>query len=412
MPGHDPDVTQTQDVNTADQGVMIKKLAEQIDSLKTIQDVVNTLKDSLTEYKTSLEFAHKQAQEAKEESRRALLEVSELRKEVSGLKYKLAQTENLHEKFLSLETYSRRENLIFDGIPESAQESCLEKVYDVLQNNMNIRDARDNIMFQRVHRLGHMYAGGRPRPIIAKFCWAQDWQRVWDNRRLLKSTNIWISQDFPAEVRQRRQVLSPILHAANKQSNMQASLVADTLYINRRAYTINNLQYLPEPVQLQNTSLQTEGNHVFFYGRNSPLSNFFPVKFKVNGVIYSCSEQFYQSSKAEKHNRYDLRDKIMLQTDPAAMYRIGKEINGGDDWKKEKVSIMESGLMAKFEQNPFLKKVLLHTENKTLVEAGPNTFWGIGLNMRDSRKNQMENWKGENNLGLALERIRQRLSSL
>ena len=78
---------------------------------------MNTLKESLVEYKSSLEFAHKEAQEAKEESRRALLEVNELKKEVNGLKFKLAQTENLQEKLLSLETYSCRENLIFDGLP-------------------------------------------------------------------------------------------------------------------------------------------------------------------------------------------------------------------------------------------------------------------------------------------------------
>ena len=43
MPGHDPHLTQTQEVNSVDPGVMIKKLAEQFDSLKTMQDVVNTL---------------------------------------------------------------------------------------------------------------------------------------------------------------------------------------------------------------------------------------------------------------------------------------------------------------------------------------------------------------------------------
>ena len=274
---------------------------------------------------------------------------------------------------------------------------------------MNIRDAREQIRFHRVHRLGRVNAG-RPRPIIAKFCWAHDWQRVWEKRRLLKSTNIWISQDFPAEVRQHRQVLTPILQTANKLANMQASLVADTLYLNRRPYTINNLHQLPEAVQLQNTSLQIEDDCVFFYGRNSPLSNFFPVKFKHNGIIYSCSEQYYQSIKAEKHNRFDLRDKIMLQTDPATMCRIGKEIKVNENWRREKVNVMETGLMAKFQQNPFLRKVLFHTEDKSLVEAGPNTFWGIGLNIRDSNKTDRQNWKGENNLGLALERVGQKLA--
>ena len=134
---------------------------------------MNTLKESLVEYKSSLEFPHKEEHEAKEESRRVLLEVNELKKEVSGLKDKLAQTGNLQEKLLSLETYSCRENLIYDGLPESPEKNCEEKVYEILQNKINIWEAHEQMWFHRVQRLGHVNAG-RPHPIIAKFCWAHD----------------------------------------------------------------------------------------------------------------------------------------------------------------------------------------------------------------------------------------------
>ena len=59
------------------------------------------------------------------------------------------------------------------------------------------------------------------------------------------------------------------------------------------------------------------------------------------------------------------------------------------DWDEVKVDIMEELLRLKVEQNPYVKKKLLQTEDYLIVEDSPkDSFWGWGPN-RD----------GENHLG-------------
>ena len=47
------------------------------------------------------------------------------------------------------------------------------------------------------------------------------------------------------------------------------------------------------------------------------------------------------------------------------------------DWNEVKLSIMEELLRLKIEQNPYVKKKLLQTENYLIVEDSPkDSFWG------------------------------------
>ena len=71
--------------------------------------------------------------------------------------------------------------------------------------------------------------------MIVKFQFYPDRETVWSKRKLLKSSNIWMSEDFPKEIENRRQVLMPILKAAWKQPAIQASLSVDKLIINSQA---------------------------------------------------------------------------------------------------------------------------------------------------------------------------------
>lgn len=45
---------------------------------------------------------------------------------------------------------------------------------------------------------------------------------------------------------------------------------------------------------------QIQHEFEFFYGRDSPFSQFHSVEFNVNGVKYSCTEQFMMHGKAGK----------------------------------------------------------------------------------------------------------------
>ena len=64
-------------------------------------------------------------------------------------------------------------------------------------------------------------------------------------------------------------------------------------------------------------------------------------------------------------------------------------------------AIVEHGNFLKFSQNKRLRKTLLETGNKTLVEAARNdSIWGIGVSVKDAAAGAK--WKGLNSLGCAL----------
>ena len=70
--------------------------------------------------------------------------------------------------------------------------------------------------------------------------------------------------------------------------------------------------------------------------------------------------------------------------------------------------MVEEGNYLKFSQNHDLKEVLLGTGDKVLVEASPDDrIWGIGFNSEEAEGRESE-W-GNNGLGKALMRVRERL---
>ena len=53
-------------------------------------------------------------------------------------------------------------------------------------------------------------------------------------------------------------------------------------------------------------------------------------------------------------------------------------------WKQNIKATCTPGLLAKFEQNPSLAKLLLSTGNKTLVESCKDKDWGTSVPLYDS----------------------------
>ncbi len=61
---------------------------------------------------------------------------------------------------------------------------------------------------------------------------------------------------------------------------------------------------------------------------------------------------------------------------------------------------MIDGIKCMFDQNEHLKRFLLETGDKPIVEINPyNNYWSCGLSMKDTNKLQdRDNWLGANNL--------------
>ena len=113
-------------------------------------------------------------------------------------------------KLLDLEARSRRNNLVFNKIPDPIEETwdeCDNKLLDFLSREMKMGEGAKNIVFHRVHRLGKPRRGvgpnGRPyppRPIIAGFRDFKDRDMVLKYAQNLKGTQYSVNQDSPVEI--------------------------------------------------------------------------------------------------------------------------------------------------------------------------------------------------------------------
>ena len=246
-----------------------------------------------------------------------------------GLQQKLSETteENriLKEKLLHLDWYTRRENLKFKGILEDENESSLitqRKIRDLIINKLKL-DAGKNMIFQRCHRLRKTTSANAD--IIGRFSWYGDRESVWNNRSMLKGSDIYINEDFPEEMEKRRTRLYPILKAA-RSKKMKATLNKDKLIVEGKTYQLETLDSLPEEIQPKTLATRETEHLVLFYGQDSCYSSFYPSQFMIDGTNFVCSEQYYQYNKALRLGNNDIAEQIMKTDKAAEHHRLGKKL--------------------------------------------------------------------------------------
>lgn len=118
------------------------------------------------------------------------------------------------------------------------------------------------------------------------------------------------------------------------------------------------------------------------------FSQWHPSKIIIDDVIYSHAEQYMMAEKARLFKDYDTLELIMKSESPREQKRFGRIVKGFDPeiWKQHRFNIVVKGNLAKFGQNPKLKKKLLETGDQILCEASPyDKIWGIGLCIKDPK---------------------------
>ena len=141
----------------------------------------------------------------------------------------------------------------------------------------------------------------------------------------------------------------------------------------------------------------------------SCLSQFFPCKFKSNDIEYNCAEQYMMSEKAKLFKDEETYQLILKETSPDKIKRLGRQIKNFNnrEWDKNKLNIILQGNILKFSQNEDLKKFLIETGDKILVEASPyDKIWGIGLDQNNPDSSNPLKWNGINLLGFSLMQVR------
>uniref|UniRef100_A0A915DU82 RRM domain-containing protein n=1 Tax=Ditylenchus dipsaci TaxID=166011 RepID=A0A915DU82_9BILA len=132
----------------------------------------------------------------------------------------------------------------------------------------------------------------------------------------------------------------------------------------------------------------------------------------VDGVCYTCVEQFYMYYKARVFGDEVNANKIMLANKPAIMKKVGSKSSTliRRSGVRSRVQVMVIAALRKFEQNPDLLQHLLDTRDSILVEASEKDhFWGIGLGMKSPYLRDTSRWNGLNVLGKILMLVRTRL---
>lgn len=157
---------------------------------------------------------------------------------------------------------------------------------------------------------------------------------------------------------------------------------------------------------------------LFFYGSTPEkdgcmsetcLSQWWRGHFFVDGVKYTCAEQFMMAEKARLFHDKEMLDKIMEADHPKEMKAYGRAVKGFDKgiWDKSCYNIVKRGNEAKFSQNPELWEFLKGTKNRILVEASPrDRIWGIGMGKSNPDAKDPLKWRGTNLLGFALTQVR------
>lgn len=159
--------------------------------------------------------------------------ITKLEEENMRLRESLKQLEGKQD---DLENRSRRNNLIFYGVPENQNtpetwDDCGRKILDIIVNDIKLEGITDRDV-ERAHRLGGQFG---KRPIIVKFMHFRVKEKILLARRNLKGTNIFINEDFSTKIRQEREILTAEMKNAREKGDT-ATVTFNKLKINGKIY--------------------------------------------------------------------------------------------------------------------------------------------------------------------------------
>ena len=404
-------------INSETQPLVLLSLLRKIELLEQKQD--QTSEENI-ELKKSIEFnankiidlesevlKYKGALEATETKLDNVLMIVSRQKE---------QGSKLKEKSVKAESYSRRNNLRFEGIhqdPNESQNMCREKIYGILKNEFGIHDAERRIVIERCHR-DKRYPNHNPPSILVRFLSFCDREEVWQQRECVnrnQRNRIFLNQDFPSEVERKRSFLRPYVKAAYSVGR-KAVLVGDQIMVDGNKYSTTELENLPDNIHPDKVVIQEKNDVMLFYRSDAYLSNFHDSSMSIDNVVYQNVEQYFTAEKARTFNDQHTVSKIMESDNPSQMKFFGNNTKGFNQniWNERASSVMIKGLRAKFQQNQKLRMKLLNTEDKHLAESSKNDkVWGTGLPMNDQNAFDKTNWQGKNQLGNLLMKVREEI---
>lgn len=131
---------------------------------------------------------------------------------------------------------------------------------------------------------------------------------------------------------------------------------------------------------------------VLFYGGNfGCFSNMSSYAVEIDEIVFMTSEHAYQYQKfSDPVIKEKVRDsRSGYEAKMIAVENAKKVI---PNWHEIKVEVMERILRKKLEQHPHIKKKLIETGDREIIEASPSDdFWGWGPN-KDGHNHHEKIW--------------------
>ena len=246
-------------------------------------------------------------------------------------------------------------NIIISGLAETNDETedvLKQTIIELFSGVMRIKTSPIIII---CHRLRKNEKSDYPRNVVVRLSSKREVHDILANGKYLKGHKpaIYINQQFPVEVANRRRILLPVFRKA-RELKLQASLKADTLIVDGIKYNTENVHLVPFDMSPIHTK---EGpSSVIFKGRFSPLSNFNQSKITIDGTIYNSIEHCYQYQKALAAKDHQAANEILTATDPAEAKKVGDTVKTPYRWKTTGLTILEDAIRAKFKHNPDLRR--------------------------------------------------------
>ncbi|KAL3997010.1 hypothetical protein ACER0C_009666 [Sarotherodon galilaeus] len=213
---------------------ILESIDKRLSSFDARLSLVEILHREFKSLRESLEFSQQQVETLAAENATLRESVKCLTDNVTQLN---RENKKIKETVIDLQVCGMRDNLVFSGIPEAAGEDAETTVKSFIKTHLKLpEDTVKNIAFDRVHRIGPMWAAtGRPRPIVAKFGHFKQKEQVKSRGRELKGTDFSVNDQLPKEILERRRVLFPIRRGFI-QKGSRAVIAVDRLYVDGQLY--------------------------------------------------------------------------------------------------------------------------------------------------------------------------------
>lgn len=144
------------------------------------------------------------------------------------------------------------------------------------------------------------------------------------------------------------------------------------------------------------------------------MSNWYLSDFFADGILFTSVEQYLMYQKAVIFSDCSMADAILQTSDPAQIKEYGRQVQNFNSviWNGSRAIILYRALLCKFTQNTELRKQLIATQDRLLVEGtGSDIIFANGVKRTDPDQYDMSKWKGQNLLGFALMEVRRELLS-